>query len=460
MRVSLARVLIHRYGWLFGVALLGVTGASSCASADTLQEALVSAYRSNPVLQSQRARQRGTDELVPKAKSGWRPTIIANGVAEQNWSDSSGSSSVSHDSYDLSIELSQPIFRGFKTVEGVKSAKAQVRAGQQDLVATEQDVLLDAVTAYMDIIRDQGILALRTRNVGNLQKQVNGTTARFDAGEVTTTDVSQARARLAAAQAGVAVASSNLNASKATYVAVVGSNPGKLAPARAAKIPRNLEEALATAHEINPNILAADALHEASEHDIAVAKGDLLPEISLQAQATKSFDPTPAVSRAESASILGVVTVPIYQSGAEYSAVRERKHVASQRQIEIITATRGVRQQVTTAWYIYSAAGDSIVSAKAEVAAAQKALEGLSEEYKVGSRSTIDVLNAEEDVLSARINLVSAERDRIVASYQLLATIGKLTARNLGLPGPYYEVEANYKAVKNKWFGLDAETVE
>ncbi len=456
----MARVLMHKYGWLFGVALLGLASAGNGASADTLQDALLSTYRTNPVLQSQRARQRATDELVPTAKSGWRPTIIANGVVEQAWTDSNTASSTSNDSLDLSIELSQPIFRGFKTVEGVKSAKAQVRAGQQDLVSTEQDVLLDAVTAYMDIIRDQGILGLRKRNVANLQKQVDATKARFDAGEVTTTDVSQARARHAAAQAGVAVASSNLNASKAAYVAVVGHNPGKLASARAAKIPRSLEAALAAAHDINPNILAADALHEASVHDVEVAKGDLLPVISLQAQATRSFDPAPNVKSAESASIAGVVTVPIYQSGVEYSAVRESKQISSQRQIEIITATRGVRQQVTTAWYVYSAAGDSIVSARAEVAAAQKALEGLNEEYKVGSRSTIDVLDAEEDLLSARINLVSAEHDQIVASYQLLAAIGKLTARNLGLPGPYYDVEANYKAVKNKWFGLDAETVE
>jgi len=449
-----------RFALLAGAALASSWLGVANANADSLQDALLSAYRSNPILQSDRARQRATDELVPTAKSGWRPTIIAGGVAAQTWTDSDVASSTSNQSLELDIELAQPIFRGFKTVEGVKSAKAQVRAGQQQLVATEQDVLLDAVTAYMDIIRDQNILALRNRNVGNLQKQVNAAQARFDAGEVTTTDVSQARARLAAAQANVASASANLNASKAAYVAVVGRNPGKLAGARAAKIPSSLKAALATAHEINPNILASDALHDASEHDVEVAKGDLLPEISLQARAEKNFDPQPGVDRSESASILGVVTVPIYQSGAEYSAVRIKKQTASQRQIDIISATRGVRQQVTTAWYVFAAAGDSIVSAKAQVAAAQKALDGLNEEYKVGSRSTIDVLNAEEELLDARINLASAERDQVVASYQLLAAIGKLTARNLGLPGPYYDVEANYKAVKNKWIGLDAETVE
>lgn len=448
------------FALLAGVAVLGGWLGAGAVHAETLQEALLSAYRSNPVLQSQRARQRATDELVPAAKSGWRPTVIANGTAAQTWSDNNVSDADSNQSLELNIQLAQPIFRGFKTVEGVKSAKAQVRAGQQRLISTEQDVLLNAVTAYMDIIRDEKILALRNRNVANLQKQVKATVARFDAGEVTTTDVSQARARLALAQAGVASASANLNASKAAYVATVGRNPGKLAAPREAKIPRSLEEALAAAQNINPGILAADALHESSVHDIEVAKGDLLPEISLQAQVDKNFQPQRGIDESEAASVLGVVKVPIYQAGREYSAVRQAKQTASQKQIEIISATRSVRQQVTTAWYFLAAAGDSIVSARAQVGAAQKALDGLNQEYLVGSRSTIDVLNAEQELLSARITQVSAERDQIVASYQLLAAVGKLTARNLGLPGPYYEAEANYEAVKNKWFGLDAETVE
>lgn len=448
------------FALLAGAVFLGGWLAAGAGHAETLQDALLSAYRSNPVLQSQRAGQRATDELVPTAKSGWRPTVIANGAAAQTWSDNNVSDADSNQSLELDIQLAQPIFRGFKTVEGVKSAKALVRAGQQQLISTEQDVLLSAVTAFMDIIRDEKILGLRKRNVVNLQKQVKATTARFDAGEVTTTDVSQARARLALAESGVATASANLNASKAAYVATVGRNPGKLSSPRAARIPRSLEESLAAAQDINPSILGAGALHESSVHDIEVAKGDLLPEISLQAEVQKNFQPQRGINESESASVLGVVKVPIYQAGREYSAVRQAKQTASQKQIEIISATRSVRQQVTTAWYFLAAAGDSIVSARAQVEAAQKALDGLNQEYLVGSRSTIDVLNAEQELLSARITQVSAERDQVVASYELLAAVGKLTARNLGLPGPYYEAEANYKAVKNKWFGLDAETVE
>ena len=356
-KVALLVGVVLASGW-FGTAPVG---------AETLQEALLSAYRSNPVLQSDRARQRATDELVPTAKSGWRPVIIANGAALRTWSDTDVTKADAHSSVQLDIQLSQPIFRGFKTVEGIKSAKAQVRAGRQQLLVTEQDVLLDAVTAYMDVIRDARILALRNRNVTNLRKQVDAAVARFDAGEVTTTDVSQARARLAAAEAGVATAIADLNASKAAYAAVIGHAPGKLANARSAKVPRTLDGALNTAQQVNPNILGADALREAAVHDIEVAKGDLLPEISLEAQASKDFHPQRGVDRSESASIAGVISVPIYQGGQEYSAVRRQKQTANQRQIEVVTATRGVRQQVTTAWHFLRAAGDSIVSARAQI---------------------------------------------------------------------------------------------
>jgi TolC family type I secretion outer membrane protein len=456
----LARVLKSKFAWLVSVAIYGGCGVYGAATADTLREAMLSAYRSNPDLQSQRAFQRATDELVPSAKSGWRPTIVGGASASEKWTDNDVSPSSSDTSFDLQIELSQPIFRGFKTVEGVKSAKAQVRAGQQQLLAVEQQVLLRVVVAYMDVIRDQKILGLRKRNVTNLQKQVNATTARFEAGEVTTTDVSQARARSASAQAGAALALSNLNSSKAAYAAVVGREPNALAVPGPAKIPRSLQNALASSESINPDILGASALHEAALHDVEVAKGDLLPEITLEAAAGRTFSPASGVDRSDFAQIQGVVRVPLYQAGREYSAVRKAKQSASEKQINIVSATRAVRQDVTSSWSVLSATTDSIVAARAQVDAAQKALDGLNQEYLVGSRSTIDVLNAEQEVLNARIELVSAEHDQVVASYQLLAAIGELTARNLGLPGPYYDAEAHYQSVKDKWIGLDAETVE
>jgi outer membrane protein len=433
---------------------------TASAEAESLADALRAAYNKNPTLRSDRARQRQTDELVPIAKSGWRPTISAGATAERKWSDTDVTPSEEQSSLNLNIQLSQPIFRGFKTVEGIKSAKSTVEAGRQQLLATEQSVLFQAITAYLDVVRDRQILSIRQRNVANLQKQARGSEQRFAVGEVTRTDVSQSRSRVSGAQAEVASAKANLEGSIAAYEAAIGRKPGTLKYARMGKMPKSLEGALATAQEINPRILAASWVFDASTHDIEVTKGDLLPEISLRASASQTFEPQDGVDNAQSATIQGVLTVPIYQGGREYAAVRQAKQTASQRQIQIIEATRSVRQQVSTSWYSLRSTTTTISSAKAQVAAAALALDGINQEYQVGSRTTIDVLNAEQELLNARLGLIGAEYSQHLASYQLLSAMGKLTARNLGLGGEYYDPKENYENVKNKWIGLDADTVE
>jgi outer membrane protein len=443
-------------------ALLWVLPATA-AHAESLHEALRWAYESNPTLQAERAKLRATDELVPLAKSGWRPTVVARGSAQQQWSNTDETDWDGNASANLSIELSQPIFNGFKTVEGVKRAKAQIQASRQGLLTVEQNVLFTTIRAYAAIIRDQRILELRKRNVTNLQKQLRASQARFEVGEITRTDVDQSRARLASAEAGVAVARANLKTSMANYLAVTGRKAGKLKHAKAAKVPGSLDSALAEANKVNPNILAAAFVYDAALHDVEIAKGDLLPTIGLSASANTTFNPdtgNPDIDRADSVVVQGVLTVPLYQSGAEYAQVRQQKQVASQRQIEIIGATRSVREQVASSWNVLVASRDSISSSKVQVSAAARALDGVQQEYQVGSRSTIDVLNAEQELLNARVTQVSAEHDALVASYQLLASIGRLTARELGVPGALYDPEENYHNVKNKWIGLDAETVE
>lgn len=425
--------------------------------AESLADAMRAAYRKNPTLNAERARQRATDELVPAAKSGWRPTIIAGATAEQQWSDTSRTPSDDNASLNLNIQLSQPIFRGFKTVEGIASAKANVEAGRQQLLAVEQAVLFDVVSAYLGVVRDRQILSIRLQNVSNLQKQARAAQARFEVGEVTRTDVSQARARVSAAQGEVASSRANLEASIAAYVNVVGKKPGKLKYVRLGKLPVSLESALNKAEEINPNILAASWVFDASLHDVEVAKGDLLPEISLRATGSYTVQPQTGVKSAESATIQGVVTVPIYQSGREYAAIRQSKQVASQRQVQIIEATRSVREQVTVYWYALVSARQAITAAKAQVAAAVLALDGINQEYLVGSRTTIDVLNAEQEVLNARLGLINAEYGQFLSTYQLYQAIGKLTARHLGLRGYYYDPKDNYRVVKDKWIGTDIE---
>jgi TolC family type I secretion outer membrane protein len=448
-----------------GTAAMAIATVAFCmigsAQAESFKQALVKAYRGNPTLQAERARQRGTDELVPAAKSGWRPTVNAQGEISGTYSNSdpgrSGSDAMPK---SISIQLAQPLFRGFKTVEGIKQAKETVRAGRQGVLVVEQDVLLRTTEAYLDVIRDRQILNLRQQNVSNLQRQANAAKARFDAGEVTRTDVSQARARVSGAKAQVASARASLAESTARYVALVGHEPDKLATPPSAKNPKSLGAAIDIARAANPNILAAVHTQLAQEHAVEVTKGDLLPSASLEAFAQTVDHPSAGTNSSTNASIAGVLNVPLYEAGRVYSAVRQAKQLESQRRIEIVAAGRSVVQGVTSAWNFVAAAREAIVSAKAQVAASSEALNGVRQEYLVGSRSTIDVLNAEQEMINARVSVVSAEHDLVLASYQLQAAIGRMTARQLGLAGPYYDVEENYEQVKNKWIGLDADTLE
>lgn len=450
--------------WLNAAALSGVAlsvfFAVSPAHAESLAEAMRSAYKKNPTLRADRARQRDIDELVPLAKSGWRPTINGSAVAKRDWSNTDVTRSTANSSLNLNIQLSQPIFRGFKTVESVKSAKATVEAGRQQLLATEQAVLFNVVSAYLAVVRDRQILAIRQQNVRNLQKQAKAAAARFEVGEVTRTDVSQSRARVSGAESEVAASRSSLENSIAAYIAVVGYKPGKLKYAHLGKIPGSLEKALSISQEINPQILAASWVHDASEHDVEVAKGDLLPQLSLEASASRTIQPQKGVDWSNNASVAGVLSVPIYQAGREYVAIRRAKQVSSQRKIQIIEATREVRRQVTAAWYAITSSRQAIASAKSQVAAAVLALDGINQEYAVGSRTTIDVLNAEQEVLNARLGLINAEYAKVLSSYQLLQAMGKLTARHLGLGGHIYDPAEHYSTVKDKWIGQDVDTLD
>jgi outer membrane protein len=435
-----------------------VAGAGQ-VSAESLVDAMVSAYTSNPSLRAERARQRGTDELVPQALSGWRPTVISDGSVSKQWSDSSAGPSSENTSKSVAIGLSQPIFRGFKTINGTRSAEANVEAGKQGLLAIEQDILFQAIQAYMNVIRDRQVVGLRQKNVDVLKKQLGAADERFKVGEITRTDVAQARAGVSEAQSNLAFAKSNLAASVANYINVVGHKPGNLKYPKLARLPKTLDEAQAIAEEVNPNILAAAYVEEASNFDIEVERGDLLPSASLDASASFNHNTT-GVSSSESAIIEGVLTIPLYEAGRVYSSVRQAKQVASQRRLEVIQAGRSVRESVSVSWNDLIAAREIIRSAKEEVSATDLALDGVRQEYLVGSRTTLDVLDAESEVVNARVVLVTAERDQIVKAYQILASIGRLTARDLSLPVEYYDADENYHNVRSKWIGTGADTIE
>lgn len=434
------------------------------AKAETLAEALASAYSGNPTLRAERARQRATDEATPQALSGWRPTVDAeasSGVVDTKTEPNPGNIRTTRPA-DIAITLSQPIFRGFKTVKGVKQAEATVEAGRQNLLAVEQQTLFDTVTAYMNVIRDRRVLQLRQRNVKTLQEQLRSTQERFNVGEVTKTDVSQAQAQLALSQSTVAAAKSNLASSIANYDRVVGHAPGTLKYPRLPKLPATLQAATGLAEKINPNILSAAFVAEAARYNVDVIKGDLLPSVNLQASGAKTVGDLDHTSdgNTERLSLIGSINVPLYEAGSVYSAVREAKQVESQRRIEIIGAARSVRESVVSSWNLLIAARETIASSKAQVTANTLALEGVRQENLVGSRTTLDVLNAESDLLQSEIILAQAERDQIVAAYQVLGSVGRLTARQIGLGVDYYDPIENYDRVRNKWIGTGVQTVD
>lgn len=456
-------------GLFFGAAMTaaGLMQAAP-ALADTLFGAMERAYSTNPTLQGERAGQRATDELVPQALSGWRPTVTYNSQLERNWNDTSGTGFKQRDSNSgaASITLSQPLFQGFRTIENTRASEARVDAGRQSLLETEQRVLFDVVQAYMNVYAGRQLVALQKQNVAALRGQLNASNERFNVGEITRTDVAQSRARLAEAQSLQSNAEANLATAVATYLQIVGKEPGKLNYPKMSKLPKTLNTALSIAGETNPQILAAAFVEVARQHDIGVRRANLLPQASLDADAliTNTFGDNDALGRNippnRSASVTVNLRVPIYEAGLDYSRVREAKQLASQSRIDVIEIGRAVRQAVAQAWNAYVAFGEIIRNRKTQVSAAQLALSGIQQEYQAGTRTTLDVLNAQSELVSARTTLVNAERDRVIAAYQLLAAVGRLTARDLGLNVAIYDPEENYNRVRNKWIGTDVKTVE
>jgi outer membrane protein len=427
----------------------------------SIAQALAFAYAANPALRAERARQRATDEAVPQALSGWRPVIVADADAGLVRANSSRGRGTDGEPFGAAVTLSQPVFRGFRTVSGTARAEAIVNSGRQNLLAVEQQVLLDAASAYMNVIRDRNILGLRQKNVTALKAQLHASEERLKVGEDTRTDVSQARARLALSHAALARAEADLASSLAFFARVIGRTAAGLRfPPLSKQTPTSLDAALAIADRGNPNILAAAFNEEAARHNIDLVRGELLPEISINAQYAHNRQPSDAVDWNEQGAIFGQVRVPIYEGGEVYSRVREAKQTASQRSLEILDVRRQVRQQVTEAWNLLLAATATIRAARVQVDANRQALEGVQQEMRVGTRTVLDVLDAEQELVDSQVLLATAERDRIVAGYQLIASIGRMTARTLNLDVVPYDPEQNYRETRGKVIGTAIEAVE
>lgn len=455
MSSSKRRHAARRNCALLALALAAGLVSAAPAGAETLTSAMSLAYRSNPNLNAERAGLRATDELVPQALSAWRPTFNATGQVESTWTHTVPGGSNTLTGGDVGLSVQQNLFSGFRRANGTKQAEASVRSGRASLANTEQQVLLQAVTAYMDVLQYSAIVRLRNQNIGVLDEQLRAARNRFEVGEVTRTDVSQAEARLRGAVSEYNFAESNLLSARATYRQVVGQEPKNLAPAKPARnIPGSLDAALSLGHRQHPAVISAIYGEEAAAFAVNVAEGALLPTLSVEGSVGYSINPTQQLDESSSASAMLQLNVPIYQGGGEYSEVRQAKEERNQALLQIDVARQQVRADIFSAWGVLKAATASIDSARSQVNAASVALTGVREEANVGQRTTLDVLNAEQELFDARVSLVVAERDQVVASYTLLAAIGRLNAEALGLAVDVYRPEVHYEQVRDKWTGL------
>jgi outer membrane protein len=449
---------------LGGFAALALVAAAP-ATAQDMGGALARAYEANPTLNAQRALLRATNELVPQALSGYRPKINATADAGRQYSDNKniiGAGRTSSESNFFTsprgagLSVEQTLFNSGKTASTVSQAESRILGQREALRNAEQNVLLDAATAYMNVLRDTAILNLNTNNVEVLEEQLRQTRDRFQVGEVTRTDVAQAQAALAGSQSQAILSQSNLKTSIARYRQQVGSEPKKLAPGKPVEqlMPKKLPDAVNRALADHPAIIAALHGVDAAELNVKVVESDLYPTIGVTGTLAKRYDFSSSGDERFSASVVGRLTVPIYEGGAVYSRTREAKETAGQRRIEVDTQRDLVRATVISAWGAHEASKAQIEAAQAQVSAAETALNGVREEAKVGQRTTIDVLNAQQVLLTARSTLVTAQRDRVVASYAVLSAVGRLSARTLSLKVAEHDPRRHYQQVRDKLWGL------
>ena len=442
-----------------------LTGVWHPASAETLVQALVATYLDNPDLNAQRASLRSIDENVSQALSTGRPTILGSADISVRSSQTRLSvvpfrAGVTDHPRGYSIVLSQSIFRGLRTVNTTRQAEALVEAGREGLKNSEQNILFSAVEAYVNVVRDASIVRLNRGNVRVLNEQLRATRDRFSVGEVTRTDVAQAEARVALAASLLSLSNAQLATSRAIYQQIIGHQPNGVSqpPSILNALPNELSSAIAIGEERHPAVLAALFALDAAGYAVDVNKGSLLPEIDVEASWGQRYDISPTTRRSDVGIITGRITVPIYQRGQVSSLIRQSLETETQRRIEVDSARYQVRAAIISAWGILTSSRAQVRSDQAQVSANGVALDGVREENKVGQRTILDVLNAEQALLDSRVNLVGTQRDVVVAAYAVLSAVGKLNARSLGLPVQLYNPEAHYLRVRNRWFGFSLDS--
>lgn len=432
------------------------------ASAEALPEALVKAYQTNPALNAERARQRATDENVPQALAGYRPQIVASlsaGLqAVRNLLPDNTIQTSTLKPWVIGVTVTQNLFNGFRTANSVRMAELQVQSGREALRNVGQGVLLDAVTAYTNVLANQSLVEAQRSNVAFLRETLAVTQRRLNAGDVTPTDSAQAEARLNRGLSDLNAAEVALAVSQATYAQVIGNAPTQLRPAEVVDryLPRTREDALAMSIREHPAVMAASFDVDVASTNIRVAEGALLPSANLQGSVSKSRnnDPTLGTLAEDQASIVASVTAPIYDGGQAASQTRQAKEISAQSRLVLDQVRNQARTAATSAWVANEGAKVAVQASESEVKAATVALQGVQREAAGGQRTTVDVLNSQADLIQAKARLIGALRDRVIASYTLLSAVGHLDVKTLNLNTPDYLPEVHYHQVRDAWHGL------
>jgi outer membrane protein len=454
----------NRFVALLTTSILAVSLATPLASrAETISGALARAYTTNPDLNQQRAGTRASDEVVSRANAGYRPQITGTGSFGYQNSDTvlaAGSTqNIKGNAFPKTATLSvtENIFNGNRTANGVRQAESQVFQSREQTRNTEQNTLQNGATAYMNVLRDTAILELDKNNITVLEEQLRQTRDRFNVGEVTRTDVAQSESSLATARSTYFTAQANLQTSIGNYRQVIGVEPKRLEAARPidALLPGSLNQAVEVSLGEHPSITAALHAVDAAQLQVQLNEAALYPTLNVVGSVSSSdqYQGIPG-ARSFNATVLGQLSVPIYTGGDTYASVRQAKELLAQAQLQADLQRNMVRANVVSSWGLLEASKSVIRSSQAAVKSSEIALDGVREEAKVGQRTTLDVLIAQQTLLQSRVSLVSAQRDRVVASYTVFAAIGRLTAANLALNVIHYDPTIHFDQVKDKWIGL------
>ena len=445
MLSSMRRVLF------FTAALTAAAFIPTVATAETIQGALAKAYKNNPDINAARAGLRATDEGVAIAKSGYRPTISGTASVTRTQTHVGGTSiNTGATASSVGVTFTQSLFDGFTTRNSVKAAEASVYGGREDLTNTEMTILLSAAQIYANVIRDAQIVRVRQQNLEFLKEQRNASQARFDVGEGTRTDIALAQAQLESARASLLAAQAQYKSSVAVYVQIVGVMPKSLKkPRPLGKIlPKSVKSAVQIGLREHPTVKSAQFAVDAAAFTVKANEGALLPSVALSGTVSHADGGT------NTGSVSASLSIPIYSAGSASARVRQSKETLGQARIQVDSVRRTVEQNIVTFWAQLQASQASIAANRAQVKAAQLALQGVVEERKVGQSTTLDVLETQTNVLNAQESLAQSERDAVVNSYSLLNWVGRLTVSRLNLRVAKYKPKKHYEAVKDKWFGL------